>query len=282
MTTILNGKKVANQLTEKLKAKVKEFNQKNITPTLYVIEVGEDPASKIYLKVKENLAKKIGINEVTLKFPATVSQKELIKQINELNQDSQVNGIMVQLPLPDHINTEAIVAAIAPEKDADGFHPYNQGKMWQGESEIIPATVRGILELLDHYNINVSGKNTLIIGRSLIVGKPAASQLLNRDATVTIAHSKTKNLSNLTKQADFIISDVGRAHLINKTMIKENAILIDVGMNREEGHLMGDMDYDDCFDKAAAITPVPGGVGPLTVVSLMKQVLILTENQVNG
>lgn len=282
MTTILDGKSVANQLTKKLQEKVKELKLKNITPTLYVIEVGEDPASRIYLKAKENLAKKIGIKEVTLKFPENISQKELIDKIIELNHDSQVNGIMVQLPLPKHINTEEIVATIAPEKDADGFHPYNQGKMWQGQAQIIPATVRGILELLDYYQLEVRGKNAVIIGRSLIVGKPLASQLLNRDATVTIAHSKTKNLSDLTSRADIVVSDVGQAHLVTRDMIKDNAILIDVGMNRENGHLMGDIDYKECFDKASAITPVPGGVGPLTVASLMQQVLILTENQING
>lgn len=282
MTLVLDGKKLANQLTEKLEARAKELKLKNIIPTLYVIEVGSDPASKIYLKAKENLAKKIGIKEVTIKFPEDVSQEKLIKEIIKLNQNPQVNGIMVQLPLPDHIDTEKIVATIAAEKDADGFHPYNQGKMWQGESMIIPATVRGILEILDNYKIDAAGKNAVIIGRSLIVGKPLASQLLNRDATVTIAHSKTKNLADLTRQADIIVSDVGRAHLINKTMIKKDAILIDVGMNRENGHLMGDIDYEDCLDKAKAITPVPGGVGPLTVASLMKQVLILTESQING
>lgn len=282
MTTILDGKSVANQLTKKLQEKVKELKLKNITPTLYVIEVGEDPASRIYLKAKENLAKKIGIKEVTLKFPENISQKELIDKIIELNHDSQVNGIMVQLPLPKHINTEEIVATIAPEKDADGFHPYNQGKMWQGQAQIIPATVRGILELLDYYQLEVRGKNAVIIGRSLIVGKPLASQLLNRDATVTIAHSKTKNLSDLTSRADIVVSDVGHAHLVTRDMIKDNAILIDVGMNRENGHLMGDIDYKECFDQASAITPVPGGVGPLTVASLMQQVLILTENQING
>ncbi|QNQ80259.1 bifunctional 5,10-methylenetetrahydrofolate dehydrogenase/5,10-methenyltetrahydrofolate cyclohydrolase [Lactobacillus sp. PV034] len=282
MTTILDGKNVANQLTTKLQEKVKELNLKNIIPTLYVIEVGEDPASRIYLKAKENLAKRIGIKEVTLKFSENISQKELIDKIIELNRDPKVNGIMVQLPLPKHIDTEKIVATIAPEKDADGFHPYNQGRMWQSKTQIIPATVRGILALLDYYQLDVSGKDAVIIGRSLIVGKPLASQFLRRDATVTIAHSKTKNLADLTNRADIVVSDVGQAHLLKRDMIKENAVLIDVGMNRKNGHLMGDIDYQECFDKASAITPVPGGVGPLTVVSLMQQVLILAENQING
>lgn len=282
MTLVLDGKKVAAELKAAIAAEVKKLNSQKIFPTLCVIEVGDDPASKIYLRLKRNLAKELGIKEISLHFPATISQEELIAEIEKKNQDASVNGIMVQLPLPAQIDENAIIAAIDPEKDADGFHPFNQGKMWQGPSDIIPATVRGILALLDYYQIDVSGKNALVIGRSVIVGKPIASQLLNRDATVTIAHSKTKNLKELTKQADLIVSDVGKAHLITPDMIKDGAIIIDVGMNREDGKLMGDVDYDDCFAKTSAITPVPGGVGPLTVANLMKQALILTEKQNNG
>lgn len=282
MALRLDGKIIAQQLSKSLQNKVKELKTKDIFPTLCVIEVGEDPASTIYLRAKRNLAKKIGINELTIKFPSSVTEAELLQKIAELNHDPKINAIMVQLPLPHQINPLTIVKAIDPAKDADGFHPYNQGLAWQGASDIIPATVRGILEILDYYKINVTGKNVLVIGRSLIVGKPIASQLLNRDATVTIAHSKTKNLADLTSRADVVVSDVGQAHLLKQDMIKENAVLIDVGMNRENGHLMGDIDYQECFDKAGAITPVPGGVGPLTVASLMQQVLILTENQING
>ena len=281
MALRLDGKIIAQQLSKSLQNKVKELKTKDIFPTLCVIEVGEDPASTIYLRAKRNLAKKIGINELTIKFPSSVTEAELLQKIAELNHDPKINAIMVQLPLPHQINPLTIVKAIDPAKDADGFHPYNQGLAWQGASDIIPATVRGILEILDYYKINVTGKNVLVIGRSLIVGKPIASQLLNRDATVTIAHSKTKNLADLTSRADVVVSDVGQAHLLKQDMIKENAVLIDVGMNRENGHLMGDIDYQECFDKAGAITPVPGGVGPLTVASLMQQVLILTENQIN-
>ena len=282
MALRLDGKIIAQQLSKSLQNKVKELKTKNIFPTLCVIEVGEDPASTIYLRAKRNLAKKIGINELTIKFPSSVTEAELLQKIAELNHDPKINAIMVQLPLPHQINPLTIVKAIDPAKDADGFHPYNQGLAWQGASDILPATVRGILKILDYYKINVTGKNVLVIGRSLIVGKPIASQLLNRDATVTIAHSKTKNLADLTSRADVVVSDVGQAHLLKQDMIKENAVLIDVGMNRENGHLMGDIDYQECFDKAGAITPVPGGVGPLTVASLMQQVLILTENQING
>lgn len=282
MALRLDGKIIAQQLSKSLQNKVKELKTKDIFPTLCVIEVGEDPASTIYLRAKRNLAKKIGINELTIKFPSSVTEAELLQKIAELNHDPKINAIMVQLPLPHQINPLTIVKAIDPAKDADGFHPYNQGLAWQGASDILPATVRGILKILDYYKINVTGKNVLVIGRSLIVGKPIASQLLNRDATVTIAHSKTKNLADLTSRVDVVVSDVGQAHLLKQDMIKENAVLIDVGMNRENGHLMGDIDYQECFDKAGAITPVPGGVGPLTVASLMQQVLILTENQING
>ena len=282
MALRLDGKIIAQQLSKSLQNKVKELKTKDIFPTLCVIEVGEDPASTIYLRAKRNLAKKIGINELTIKFPSSVTEAELLQKIAELNHDPKINAIMVQLPLPHQINPLTIVKAIDPAKDADGFHPYNQGLAWQGASDILPATVRGILKILDYYKINVTGKNVLVIGRSLIVGKPIASQLLNRDATVTIAHSKTKNLADLTSREDVVVSDVGQAHLLKQDMIKENAVLIDVGMNRENGHLMGDIDYQECFDKAGAITPVPGGVGPLTVASLMQQVLILTENQING
>ena len=282
MALRLDGKIIAQQLSKSLQNKVKELKTKNIFPTLCVIEVGEDPASTIYLRAKRNLAKKIGINEITIKFPSSVTEAELLQKIAELNRDPKINAIMVQLPLPQQINPLTIVKAIDPAKDADGFHPYNQGLAWQGASDILPATVRGILEILDYYKINVTGKNVLVIGRSLIVGKPIASQLLNRDATVTIAHSKTVNLQQLTQQADLIISDVGKAHLITSEMIKKGAILVDVGMNREQGKLMGDIEYEECFAKAKAITPVPGGVGPLTVASLMKQVIILTEYQVDG
>ncbi|MCT7730594.1 MAG: bifunctional methylenetetrahydrofolate dehydrogenase/methenyltetrahydrofolate cyclohydrolase, partial [Lactobacillus iners] len=250
---------------------------KNILPTFCVIEVGEDPASKIYLRLKRKLAKKIGINEQTIKFPGDIRQDELINKIKELNADPHVDAIMVQLPIPEHINTRLVLEAIDPAKDADGFTPYNQGRMWQGQVNIIPATVRSIMTILDYYQLNVEGKNALIIGRSIIVGKPVASQLLARNATVTIAHSHTRNLQELTLLNDIIISDVGRAHLITKNMVKPGSILIDVGMNRENGKLMGDIEYDDCLPIAEAITPVPGGVGPLTVANLMKQVIILTK-----
>ena len=279
MKKLLEGKTPANEITENLNKEIKNLKNDGINPTLCVIEVGDDPASKIYLRVKRNLAKKVGINEVGLHFPADTSQAELLGKIKELNQDPNINGIMVQLPVPPQINPRAIFETIAPEKDADGFSPLNLGRLWEGQSNIIPATVRSILTLIDYYGIKMAGKNTVIIGRSVIVGKPLAAVLLERDATVTIAHSKTKNLADLTRNADVIISDVGKAHLVTEDMVKDGAVLIDVGMNRENGKLMGDVDFDTVAPKAEAITPVPGGVGPLTVASLMKQAVILTRKQ---
>lgn len=279
MKKLLEGKTPANKITENLTKEIKNLKNDGINPTLCVIEVGDDPASKIYLRVKRNLAKKVGINEVGLHFPADTSQAELLGKIKELNQDPNINGIMVQLPVPPQIDPRAIFETIAPEKDADGFSPLNLGRLWEGQSDIIPATVRSILTLIDYYGIEMAGKNTVIIGRSVIVGKPLAAVLLGRDATVTIAHSKTKDLATLTKNADVIISDVGKAHLVTENMVKDGAVIIDVGMNRENGKLMGDVDFDTVAPKTDAITPVPGGVGPLTVASLMKQAVILTRKQ---
>ncbi len=279
MKKLLEGKTPANKITENLTKEIKNLKNDGINPTLCVIEVGDDPASKIYLRVKRNLAKKVGINEVGLHFPADTSQAELLGKIKELNQDPNINGIMVQLPVPPQIDPRAIFETIAPEKDADGFSPLNLGRLWEGQSDIIPATVRSILTLIDYYGIEMAGKNTVIIGRSVIVGKPLAAVLLGRDATVTITHSKTKDLATLIKNADVIISDVGKAHLVTENMVKDGAVIIDVGMNRENGKLMGDVDFDTVAPKADAITPVPGGVGPLTVASLMKQAVILTRKQ---
>ena len=281
LVTILEGRTPATQIKNKVKNEVTNLRKDGVRPTICVIQVGEDPASTIYLKRKKEFAQSVGIKEISLQFSQNITQQELIDKIKKLNQDPSINAIMVQLPLPEQINEQAIFETIDPKKDVDGFHPYNQGKLWQESNQIMPATVRGILTLIDFYKLNLVEKNALIIGRSVIVGKPLASQFLMRDATVTIAHSKTKNLADITKTADVIVSDVGRAGLITAEMIKQGAILLDVGINRIKGHVVGDIEFDECKTKASAITPVPGGIGPLTVASLMEQVVILTRMQQN-
>lgn len=281
MVTILEGRTPATQIKNKVKKEVGLLKKRGVTPTICVIQVGNDPASTIYLKRKKEFAQSVGIKEISLKFSQDITQQELIDKIKKLNQDTSINAIMVQLPLPKQINEKAIFETIAPQKDVDGFHPYNQGKLWQESNQIMPATVRGILTLVDFYKLDLVGKNVLIIGRSVIVGKPLASQFLMRDATVTIAHSKTKKLADITKIADVIVSDVGHPSLITAEMIKQGAILLDVGINRVNGHVIGDIEFDECKTKASAITPVPGGIGPLTVASLMAQVVILTRMQQN-
>lgn len=281
MVTILEGRTPATQIKNKVKKEVRLLKKRGVTPTICVIQVGDDPASTIYLRRKKEFAQSVGIKEISLKFSQDITQQELIDKIKKLNQDTSINAIMVQLPLPKQINEKAIFETIAPQKDVDGFHPYNQGKLWQESNQIMPATVRGILTLVDFYKLDLVGKNVLIIGRSVIVGKPLASQFLMRDATVTIAHSKTKKLADITKIADVIVSDVGRPSLITAEMIKQGAILLDVGINRVNGHVIGDIEFDECKTKASAITPVPGGIGPLTVASLMQQVVILTRMQQN-
>ncbi|QNQ83887.1 bifunctional methylenetetrahydrofolate dehydrogenase/methenyltetrahydrofolate cyclohydrolase [Lactobacillus sp. PV037] len=279
MVTILEGRTLATQIKNKIKKEVIQLKENGVVPTICVIQVGEDPASTIYLRKKKEFAQSVGIKEISLRFSQEITQQELIDKIKELNADAAINAIMVQLPLPQQIDEQAIFETIAPQKDVDGFHPYNQGKLWQGDSQIMPATVRGILSLIDSYELDLVGKNTLIIGRSVIVGKPLASQLLARDATVTIAHSKTQDLSALTKKADIIVSDVGQANLITSKMLKQGVVLLDVGINRVNGRVVGDVAFEDCKVKASAITPVPGGIGPLTVASLMEQVVILTRIQ---
>ena len=274
--TLIDGKKVAEKCKKNIEERIKRLDR---TPGFAVIRIGEDEASKIYVRLKHKMSEELGINFTEYHLDENITQEELISLIKKLNADDEVDGILLQSPIPYHLNILEAFQTIAPEKDADGFSPLNLGRLWEGQSDIIPATVRSILTLIDYYGIEMAGKNTVIIGRSVIVGKPLAAVLVERDATVTIAHSKTKNLSELTKNADVIISDVGKAHLVTEDMVKEGAVIIDVGMNRENGKLMGDVDFDKVAAKVNAITPVPGGVGPLTVASLMKQAVILTRKQ---
>ena len=267
MTTILDGKKLRDKIFEDLKNKIDKMKKK---PTLAVILVGENPASQIYVRNKKKTAEKLGINSLSIEYPADISEKELVAKIEELNNDKNVTAILVQLPLPKHINKNKVIDAILPQKDVDGLTPYNLGKLFSGEKPYVyPCTPKGILLLLDEYNIELDGKNIVVIGRSNLVGKPVAQMLLNRNATVTMCHSHTKNLSEITKTADIVVSAVGK-NVIGEKMLKSNCVVVDVGIFRDEnGKISGDVDFENVSKVAAYISPVPGGVGPMTIASLM-------------
>lgn len=267
MAIILDGKMLRDKIFESLKAKLDKMEQK---PTLAVILVGENPASQIYVRNKKKTAEKLGINSLSIEYPSDISEKELLNKIKELNSDKKVTAILVQLPLPAHINKNRIIDAILPQKDVDGLTPYNLGKLFSGEEPYVyPCTPKGILLLLDEYNIKLEGKNIVVVGRSNLVGKPVAQMLLKRNATVTMCHSHTKNLSEITKTADIIVSAVGKK-VIGEKMLKSDCVVIDVGIFRDEnGKISGDVDFENVSKTAAYISPVPGGVGPMTIASLM-------------
>lgn len=275
MTTILDGKKLRDKIFEDLKDKINKMKKK---PTLAVILVGENPASQIYVRNKKKTAEKLGINSLSIEYPADISEKELVAKIEELNNDKNVTAILVQLPLPKHINKNKVIDAILPQKDVDGLTPYNLGKLFSGEKPYVyPCTPKGILLLLDEYNIELDGKNIVVIGRSNLVGKPVAQMLLNRNATVTMCHSHTKNLSEITKTADIVVSAVGK-NVIGEKMLKSNCVVIDVGIFRDEnGKISGDVDFENVSKVTAYISPVPGGVGPMTIASLMLNTVELAE-----
>lgn len=267
MAIILDGKMLRDKIFESLKAKLDKMQQK---PTLAVILVGENPASQIYVRNKKKTAEKLGINSLSIEYPSDISEEELLNKIKELNSDEKVTAILVQLPLPAHINKNRIIDAIQPQKDVDGLTPYNLGKLFSGEEPYVyPCTPKGILLLLDEYNIKLEGKNIVVVGRSNLVGKPVAQMLLKRNATVTMCHSHTKNLSEITKTADIIVSAVGKK-VIGEKMLKSDCVVIDVGIFRDEnGKISGDVDFENVSKTAAYISPVPGGVGPMTIASLM-------------
>lgn len=275
---ILSGREVSDHLLAELKEKVTKLD-----PKLIVVQVGEDPASASYIKQKFKSCEQIGMRSEHRHLPAETSLEELMDIIDALNTDDDVSGFIVQLPLPDHLtdHVPAIIRAINPKKDVDGFGAYNLGKILLSKEfeHLPPATPAGIIEMLDYYKIDIAGKHAVIVGRSNIVGKPLALMLLNRDATVTICHSKTKNTGEITLQADILISAVGKAKLITADMVKKGAVVIDVGMNRTEEGLVGDVDFEAVKEKASAITPVPGGVGPMTVASLMRNCVHAKERQ---
>ena len=267
---IMDGKETSKELKEEIKKSVKELPTK---PKLLVILVGDDPASKIYVASKEKAAKNCGIDEETIVLNADASQREVIDIIEKANKDKSINAILVQLPLPDHINTKAVIDAIDPMKDVDGLTSLNQGKLFLGLNGIVPCTPKGIMHLFEKYNVDLTGKNAIVIGRSILVGKPISMLLLAKNATVTIAHSKTKNLKELCLGMDVIISAVGKPKIITADMVKEGAIVVDVGINRVHNTLVGDVDYLSVCDKCARITPVPGGVGPMTIACLLENVV---------
>lgn len=267
---LINGKEIGSKIRESIQQEVQDLIEKGITPGLAVILVGEDPASQTYVKNKEKTSLELGIYSELIKLPAETTEQELLAQIEKLNTDPAIDGILVQLPLPKHINEQLVIEAIAPDKDVDGFHPVSVGKMLLGQPTFLPCTPHGVMKLLEYSNIPVAGKHAVVVGRSHIVGVPMGQLLLQQDATVTYCHSKTPDLQVMTTQADILVVAVGRAKMIKAHHIKEGAVVIDVGMNRDEnGKLCGDVDFDDVVEKASAITPVPGGVGPMTITMLM-------------
>lgn len=275
MYTLMSGKKVA----EKIKSQVKdEIEHSGVVPTLAVIVVGNNPASKIYVNNKKKACEQVGIESLEYIFPEDTTEAELIQIIDELNESACISGILVQLPLPEHINPDVVVERIAPEKDVDGFTAINTGKLWLGKYDLAPCTALGVLELLDYYNIDIAGKHCVIVGRSNIVGKPIATLMLERNATVTMCHSKTQNLSDITRQADILIVAVGKPKFITWSMVKDGVVVIDVGINRDEnGKICGDVDFQTVSDRASFITPVPGSCGLMTVAMLMKNTLIAAK-----
>lgn len=265
---LLDGKALANDILDKLSLKV---NNLDTAPNLVVIQVGNDPASSVYVRNKERTAERVGIKSETINVSEQVTQDQLLDLIGKYNNDASVNGILVQLPLPKHIDEQVILEAINPVKDVDGFHPLNVGKLNIGQKQMIPSTPAGIMELLKANHIELEGKHVVIVGRSNIVGKPLAHLLLEANATVTIAHSRTKDLKHLTKLADILVVAAGQPELITEDYVKDGTVVIDVGINRTESGLKGDVDFNSVKSKVAAITPVPGGVGPMTITMLMNQ-----------
>lgn len=276
MARILDGEKVAEEVCNGLVEEVKELKEK---PELTVFLIGNDPASQIYVEKKEEKAKQVGVKINLNKLAKTTTEKNLINRIKQANRNESVNGVLVQLPLPEHINQNKILETVSPKKDVDGFHPLNQGKLLAGNPDFIPAAPKGIIEILDYYEIPVKGKRAVVIGASSIVGKPTSLLLLEKGATPTICHIYTKNLSEHTRKADILISAVGKPRLVKKNMVKQGSTVIDVGVSRKDNEILGDVDFENVRDKVNNITPVPGGVGPLTVSMLLKNVVKAVKQQ---
>lgn len=280
MATIINGKQLAQKIRGELKIKCNELKNKGIQPKLAVIMVGDNPASKVYVRNKSKACDEIGINYEEHLLSEKITQEELINLIKKLNKDESVNGILLQSPIPNHLNINQAFKAISYRKDVDGFTPSSVGKLVIGEDTFISCTPYGVMKMFEEYNIDLTGKNLVILGRSNIVGKPLLQCCLNRNATVTICHSKTKNLSEYTKKADILISAIGKAKFVTKDMVKNDAVIIDVGINRDEnGKMVGDVDFENVEPIASYITPVPGGVGPMTIAMLMNNVIKAAKEQ---
>ncbi|WP_332695884.1 bifunctional methylenetetrahydrofolate dehydrogenase/methenyltetrahydrofolate cyclohydrolase FolD [Halalkalibacter lacteus] len=271
---LLNGKELAAKKREQLKKDVEVLASQNIVPGLAVILVGEDPASQSYVKAKQKACEQAGIHSVLIKKPNTISEEELLSEIDRLNHDETIDGILVQLPIPDHISEQAVIERIAPNKDVDGFHPINIGKMMTGEETFLPCTPFGVVEMLKEAEIDLVGKHVVVVGRSNIVGKPVGQLLLNEHATVTYTHSRTKNLREMTNLADILIVAIGKPKFIEAEDVKEGAVVVDVGINRVDGRLCGDVDFDSVKEKASYLTPVPGGVGPMTITMLLENTVL--------
>ena len=279
---LLNGKELAQKLQQEMTQEVTELKEKGLQPGLAVILVGEDPASQVYVRNKERAANNIGMYSVVYRLPETTSEADLITKIEELNHDDKVHGILVQLPLPKHINEDLVLDTIDPAKDVDGFHPMNLGNLFAGKPTMIPCTPAGIMELIKLSGLDLAGKNAVIIGRSNIVGKPMAHLLLQANATVTICHSKTKDLPKVAKQADVLVVAIGRANFVTADFVKEGEVVIDVGINRDENNkLTGDVKFDEVAPLTSYITPVPGGVGPMTITMLMRQTIDAAKRKEN-
>lgn len=270
MAKIIDGKAISAQIKEELKEKVVKLKEEGKEITLAVIQVGADPASSVYVRNKKNACAYIGIQSLAYELPEQTTQEELLALIEKLNQDETVNGILVQLPVPDHIDEDAVIKAIAPQKDVDGFHPQSVGTMSIGQKGFLSCTPAGVIQLLKRSGVEIEGKECVVVGRSNIVGKPMAMLLLRENATVTITHSKTRDLKEVARRADILIAALGKPKFIKEDFVKEGAVVIDVGIHRQEdGRLCGDVDFESVAPKASAITPVPGGVGPMTIAMLM-------------
>lgn len=275
---IIDGKSIALQVRQGLQPRVDALKARGITPGLTVVVVGDDPASAIYVRNKERASQKLGMNGTVMRLPEQTTQEELLEVVRKLNADESIHGILVQLPLPSHIDEQAILRAIDPDKDVDGFHAMNAGRLLNGEKGFVACTPKGVMRLLETTGVDLNGKNAVVVGRSNIVGKPMALLLLQKNCTVTIAHSRTHDLAAVTRGADILVVAVGRAGMITGEMIKPGAVVMDVGINRVDGKVVGDVDFESASQVASYITPVPGGVGAMTIAMLMENTVEAAEN----